>query len=240
MTFSDEIEHQTQTIGSELFSHLKADSPSALHFAWWDERILDWCMHHEVLKVQLFRFIDVLPMLKTSAQVAGHLQEYLLDHKELFPLAVQRGLTMASHNPVAVRAVGLAVKRNTRRMARRFIAGETPAEALTTIHKLRQQQCAFTLDLLGEATLSEEEALAYQQRYLALLPALAAATQAWPAVARIDTGPAGALPRVHVSLKLSALYSQFDAIDPAALPPRSKNGCGPSCVPPERQTLVSR
>ena len=75
MAFSDEIEHQTQTIGSELFSHLKADSPSASHFAWWDEGILDYWMHHEALKVQVFRFIEVLPMLKTSAQVAGHFQE---------------------------------------------------------------------------------------------------------------------------------------------------------------------
>tara|TARA_B100000809_G_C14633402_1_gene349444 strand:+ start:45 stop:317 length:273 start_codon:yes stop_codon:yes gene_type:complete len=89
-------------------------------------------------------------------------------------------------------------------MVRRFIAGETPAEAFATIYKLRPQQRAFTLDLLGEATLTEEEALVYQQRYLALLPALAEATQARPAIARIDTGPAGALPRLHVSLKLSA------------------------------------
>ena len=44
MAFSDEIEHQIQTIGRELFTYLKADFPSALHFAWWDERILDWCM----------------------------------------------------------------------------------------------------------------------------------------------------------------------------------------------------
>lgn len=101
--------------------------------------------------------------------MAGHLQEKLLNHKELFPLAVQRGLNIISHSPAAVRAMGLALKHNIRRMARRFIAGETPPEALATIYKLRQQQCAFTLDLLGEATLTEEEPLAYQQRYLALL-----------------------------------------------------------------------
>ena len=51
--------------------------------------------------------------------------------------------------------MGLALKHNNRRMARRFIAGETQPEALATIYKLRQQQCAFTLDLLGEATLTE-------------------------------------------------------------------------------------
>jgi RHH-type proline utilization regulon transcriptional repressor/proline dehydrogenase/delta 1-pyrroline-5-carboxylate dehydrogenase len=98
----------------------------------------------------------------------------------------------------------VALKHNIRRMARRFIAGETPAEALAAIYKLRPQQCAFTLGLLGEATLTEEEALAYQQRYLALLPALAEATQTRPVIARIDTDPAGALTRLHVSLKLSA------------------------------------
>ena len=57
--------------------------------------------------------------------------------------------------------------------------------------------------------------LVYPQRYLALLPALSEATQPWPPIARIDTSLADALPRLYVSLRLSALYCQFDAMDPA-------------------------
>src|SRR5262249_33366792 len=36
----------------------------------------------------------------------------------------------------------------------------------------------------------------------------------WPEVDRIDRDDDGPLPRVNVSVKLSALYSQFDPIDP--------------------------
>jgi RHH-type proline utilization regulon transcriptional repressor/proline dehydrogenase/delta 1-pyrroline-5-carboxylate dehydrogenase len=214
VTLSDEIEQQTKIIGREIFSRLKTESPSVFHFAWWDEKILDWCMRDETIKVQMFRFIDVLPMLKTGEQVARPLQEYFLDHAEIFPIAVQWGLNFASHRSAAARAVALAVRRNATRMAQRFIAGATPAEALTAIRKLRRQSLAFTLDLLGEATLSEEEALTYQQRYLELLTSLAAAARHWEPVELIDSDHLGPIPRVNVSLKLTALYSQFDAIDP--------------------------
>jgi len=214
VTLSDEIEQQTQVIGREIFARLQTESPSVFHFSWWDEKILEWCMRDEALKVQMFRFMDVLPRLKTGEQVAQHLQEYFLDHQELFPVAVQWGLNVASLGTAPARAVALAVRRNATRMAQRFIAGATPGEALTAIRKLRRQSLAFTLDLLGEATLSEDEAAAYQHRYLDLLSSLAAAANSWEPVELIDTNHLGAIPRVQVSVKLTALYSQFDAIDP--------------------------
>lgn len=214
MALSDEIEQQTQAIGREIFARIQTESPSVFHFSWWDEKILEWCMRDEALKVQMFRFIDVLPMLKTGEQVAQHLQEYFLDHQDLFPLAVQWGLNVASLGAAPARAVALAVRRNATRMAQRFIAGATPAEALTAIRKLRRQSLAFTLDLLGEATLSEDEAAAYEQRYLALLASLSATAKSWEPVELIDTDHLGPIPRVNVSVKLTALYSQYDAIDP--------------------------
>jgi RHH-type proline utilization regulon transcriptional repressor/proline dehydrogenase/delta 1-pyrroline-5-carboxylate dehydrogenase len=214
VALSDEIEQQTQAIGREIFARLQIESPSVFHFSWWDEKILEWCMRDEALKVQMFRFMDVLPMLKTGEQVAQHLQEYFLDHQELFPIAVQWGLNVASLGTAPARAVALAVRRNATRMAQRFIAGATPGEALTAIRKLRRQSLAFTLDLLGEATLSEDEAAAYEQRYLDLLSSLAASAKSWEPVELIDTDHTGPIPRVNVSVKLTALYSQFDAIDP--------------------------
>jgi RHH-type proline utilization regulon transcriptional repressor/proline dehydrogenase/delta 1-pyrroline-5-carboxylate dehydrogenase len=214
VALSDDIEQQTKVLGREIFSRLQTESPSVFHFAWWDEKILDWCMHDETLKVQMFRFIDVLPLLKTGDQVARHLQEYFLNHKEIFPIAVQWGLDVATQSTAAARAVALAVRRNVTRMAQRFIAGSTPSEALSAIRKLRRQSLAFTLDLLGEATLSEEEAEAYQQRYLTLLRSLSEAAKNWEPVALIDTDHTGPIPSINVSLKLTALYSQFDAIDP--------------------------
>ncbi|MCS6926297.1 MAG: L-glutamate gamma-semialdehyde dehydrogenase [Candidatus Binatia bacterium] len=214
MSLFEEIERETQRIGREIFARLQVESPSVFQLAWWDEKILDWCMRDETLKVQMFRFIDVLPMLKTSAQVAQHLQEYFLARKETFPLAVQWGLQFASPRSPTARAIALAVRRNVTRMAQRFIAGATPSEALVAVRKLRRQHQAFSLDLLGEATLSEAEAEVYEQRYLDVLTALAAAVQTWEPIPLLDTDHLGPIPRVNVSLKLTALYSQFDPIDP--------------------------
>lgn len=227
MALSDDIEQQTQVLGREIFSRLQTESPSVFHFAWWDEKILDWCMHDETLKVQMFRFIDVLPLLKTGDQVARHLQEYFLNHKEIFPIAVQWGLDVATQSTAAARAVALAVRRNATRMAQRFIAGATATEALTAIRKLRRQNFAFTLDLLGEATLSEEEAETYQQRYLTLLHSLSEASRQWEPIPLIDTDNGGPIPRINVSVKLTALYSQFDPIDPQRSSARVKTRLRP-------------
>ena len=60
-------------------------------------------------------------------------------------------------------------------MARKFIAGATPDEALQTVLGLRRRKLAFTADLLGEAVISEAEADWYQQTCLATDPT------GWPA-----------------------------------------------------------
>ncbi len=57
------IEADTQEIGRELFARLERRSPSIFERRWWDDRILSWAMADESVKVQMFRFVDVLPML---------------------------------------------------------------------------------------------------------------------------------------------------------------------------------
>ena len=78
----------------------------------------------------------------------------------------------------------------------------------------RKLKRAFTLDMLGEAVTSEVEADRYLQAYLDLIQGIAPTVNAWPEVPQIDRDAGGNLPRVNVSVKLSALDSQFDPIDP--------------------------
>ncbi len=100
-------------------------------------------------------------------------------------------------------------------MSQRFIAGAKVEEVLAAVTKLRKQGFAFTLDLLGEATTSERDADAYQQSYLNLIQGMATEVQSWSVVPRLDRDHEGSIPRVNLSLKLSALYSQFRPIDVA-------------------------
>ncbi len=71
----------------------------------------------------------------------------------------------------------------------------------------------FTIDLLGEAVITEAEAQSYLDRYLELMAQLVAASKIWTPVAAIDQTEAGELAKVQVSVKLTAFYSQFDPLD---------------------------
>src|SRR5207247_9556125 len=87
-------------------------------------------------------------------------------------------------------------------------------EVVESIARLRRRRLAFTVDLLGEATITEAEAEHHQAEYLALIEGLSRHAGAWTAVDLIDRDADGPLPRVNASIQLSSLYSQFDPIDP--------------------------
>ena len=53
-----------------------------------------------------------------------------------------------------------------------YSSPDTLEEALATITHLRRQSLAFTVDLLGEATITEAEADRYQAEYLRLIAGL--------------------------------------------------------------------
>ena len=54
-------------------------------------------------------------------------------------------------NHLVARAIPWAPRALVRRISRRYIAGDTLAEALARVHGLNQQGFAVTLDLLGES-----------------------------------------------------------------------------------------
>src|SRR6187401_2898891 len=71
------IESLTKVIGQQIFANLDETQPAVWERRWWDDRLLAWSMRDEQLKVQLFRFVDVLPMLESPQAVMDHLHEYL-------------------------------------------------------------------------------------------------------------------------------------------------------------------
>jgi RHH-type transcriptional regulator, proline utilization regulon repressor / proline dehydrogenase / delta 1-pyrroline-5-carboxylate dehydrogenase len=208
------VEAETQKIGDWLYGHLNRRRPSIFEKRWWDDRILSWAMSDESVKVQMFRFVDALPTLKTHQQVTQHLQEYFEDVNDKLPSAARLMLDFSSQNTVLGRALAYNARANARRMAERFIAGHTSDEVLQSVAKIRQQGFAFTLDLLGEAVVSEKEAIAYKQAYLDLLSDLGPAVNGWSEDTSIDCDENGPIARLQISLKLSGLCSQFRPVDP--------------------------
>ncbi len=209
------IESETQQIGRYVWDHLARRTPSMFERRWWDDRILSWAMSDESVKVQMFRFVDALPMLRTHESVTRHLQEYFEEVNQHLPGAVRLVLEISQPNTVLGRALSLNARSNARRMAQRFIAGAKVDEVVQAVGRIRKDGFAFTLDLLGEAIIGEAEADAYQQAYLELLSQMAPQVNGWPESMQIDCDHRGPLPRMNVSVKLSALYSQFSPVDPS-------------------------
>jgi len=211
------VEAATQALGQTLWTKWQRRQPSLFERRWWDDRILGVAMADESVKVQMFRFVDVLPRLKTHEEVTRHLQEYFEEVRHHLPWAVELvkyGVETIRPNSVLSRALAYNARRNAVRMARRFIAGSNVDEVLESVATLRQQGFAFTLDLLGEAVISDAEAEAYQRQYLELLTGLADTVNRWPEHPQTDCDHQGPIPRLNVSVKLSALVSSFRPIDP--------------------------
>jgi RHH-type proline utilization regulon transcriptional repressor/proline dehydrogenase/delta 1-pyrroline-5-carboxylate dehydrogenase len=214
MIKADELEALTVRYGKEIFARIDRTGPWPLTPAWWDEQLMEWGMGDEAVKVQLFRFVDVLPMLHTPTAITRHLREYFAQVKERPPWYFKLGLCLLPERGALARLVAWLAHVSARRLARRFIAGTNIPEALDAVADLRRRRLAFTVDLLGEATITEEEADQSQAEYLHLITGLSQQVNSWPAQELIDQGPDGPLPRVNVSVKLSALDSQFDPADP--------------------------
>ncbi len=179
----------------------------------WDDKLLAWTMENPGLRVQMFRLIDCLPALTTKAEVASHFQEYLGDASVELPQALKSLLNFADPNSVPAQVAATTLSGAVETLARKYIAGENIKQALKSIEQLRKQSMAFTMDLLGEAVVTEREAEAYLNQYLELMAQLTEAAKGWKPVAKLDAAEGKPLAKVQVSVKLTAFYSQFDPLD---------------------------
>lgn len=180
----------------------------------WDDKLLAWTMGNPGLRVQLFHFIDTLPALRSKPEVARHLQEYLGDESVELPAALKGLLNFAQADSMPGQVAATTVSTAVEALAHKYIAGENIKQALKTIERLRKDKMAFSLDLLGEAVITEPEAQSYLQSYLDLMEQLSQEAQKWSTVPEIDVADGESIPRIQVSVKLTAFYSQFDPLDP--------------------------
>ena len=203
-----DLQPKIQSRGEMIFRSMEGESSSIFNRDWWYGRIMDWSMKNEEFKTQMFRFVDVLPYLNSGSEVARHLKEYFAETDGNLPSIFNFGLGMGSLAPGLMAG---AVRKNVTQMAKMFITGETPKDALPSLKKARKNNVSFTVDLLGEATLSEKEAHDYQRRYIELINWLAKDAEKWNTNIQIDQDAQGDLPKVNISVKVTSLYSQVNA-----------------------------
>jgi RHH-type proline utilization regulon transcriptional repressor/proline dehydrogenase/delta 1-pyrroline-5-carboxylate dehydrogenase len=106
------------------------------------------------------------------------------------------------------------IRTNIESMAQQFIIGDNIESALKVLTKLRKKNFAFTVDILGEATVSEEEAEQYQRGYLELLQGLQREEKRWKSLGETESDlDWGHTSKLYVSIKPSSLYSQATPAD---------------------------
>jgi RHH-type transcriptional regulator, proline utilization regulon repressor / proline dehydrogenase / delta 1-pyrroline-5-carboxylate dehydrogenase len=191
--------------GLEIFSLMEAEPPAVFDRRRWAGELIDLVMQDPDLKVRLFRFIDVFPSLSAADMVARHLKEYFPDDETHLPAALKALLAGASTGLASGISAEL-LRRNIRFLSRIFIAGETPGDALKAVKRIWDSGRTFSVDILGEAALSEKEALVYLDLYLSLIDLLTETLPSWPSWA---PDRERAFPRVNISVKASSLYSRI-------------------------------
>ncbi|MBP2679547.1 MAG: rocA [Deltaproteobacteria bacterium] len=190
----DSVQDIVKTKGLEIFRLMGGETPALFDKGWWAGRMMERVMRDPSLKVPLFRFVDVLPTLNDSRQIARHAREYFADGTSPLPWFVNSLPTT------------YLVKRGVTRFSRTFIAGETPRSAIKSLRRLWDEGKPFTVDMLGEAVVSEAEAERYRDLYLLLVDTLSREVSGWPP---LDPRLEPSFPRLHLSVKISSLYSRI-------------------------------
>jgi RHH-type proline utilization regulon transcriptional repressor/proline dehydrogenase/delta 1-pyrroline-5-carboxylate dehydrogenase len=158
--------------------------------------LIDWALRDIDFRTALFRFVDCLPSLDSAEEVADHLRAYFDREQVALPASLRTALRLATGRWTA-QVANLALRSNVRALARQFIAAETPAQLPRALRRLHAGGVTTTIDLLGERTVSEAEAVAHLAGYHALLGHAVAAGGG----------------DVSLSVKVSAIDSQLDVVD---------------------------
>jgi len=208
--FDPATEQRIGALGAEYLEQARSHKTGMFSTQFWSDKLMDWAMQDQAFKVQLFRFVDAFPTLRTPEQVHDHLIDYMSQPGVTPPPGVNLGLRAGGF------AKGMATKFFASRiesMAEKFIAGEDARDALPKLKKLWSRGIAFSVDLLGEACVSDAEADMYRTRYLDLIESLPKEVNSWSEDPRLERDHLGPVPRTNVSIKISSLAARTDPID---------------------------
>jgi proline dehydrogenase len=198
------LEQRLFDVGRRLADSLPPGTRNPFRAA--DEKAMELASQDAELKAALFRFVDVVPACRSLDDLARHLTGFLGEVETPraggipISVAMRMGGTRAGRT-----ALGAAAAAGVKHMAHRFIVGESPKAALGTLRELWKDGVASSVDLLGEATVTQGEAQRYAARCDGALETLATATRGWPERPALERDGIGPLPRANLSVKVSAL-----------------------------------
>ncbi len=197
---AEKLQSRIEAIGHELLKQARTAGQRKPVAGRWLHQFIQRLGENAGFRVQALRFIDVLPALNDDRELAHHLNEYFTGNDFPLPEGVKWGMKHAGGG-ITAHLVAPLVRKAVKQIGSRFIAGKNADDAYRIIEHLHQTSMQASLDILGEAVLSEEEADHYQKQYLDLIEALA------PKLKAVGE-------KLHLSIKASSLYSQINPLAP--------------------------
>src|SRR3954471_21192635 len=184
------VEDELQAIGRAIHAAFPTRQRNPLRAL--DSKAMELAAQDQELRAALVRLRGVTPACTSLDDLARHLTAFL-DEVDERPPPISAAMRM-SQTRAGRAALGAAAAAGVRHMAHRFIVGETPRAATRALRHLWEHGAAISLDLLGEATVTQAEADRYAERCLDALETLAAETPAWPARPLLEADSLGAVP----------------------------------------------
>jgi len=200
---ASQLELAIREVGAALHARAVRSRPRFFRARGVRGAVLARALDDEALRRALFQFVDVLPELRDANAIARHFSAYMQGRELAGPWG--RLLRLASHPLMA-----WAVRSNVTRTARLFLVEERHSAVARVIRELARAGSQVTLDALGEAVLTVEEAQRYGARYVQLID--------WQQRAGV---------RPQISIKLSAFAPRFDPVDTAGSIERVLDGMAP-------------
>lgn len=207
----DPFQQQIESCGKQLAGVITSTSTSQTNQFNWLDQLIKRTTSEADFRVQALRFIDVLPSLYDDHALTEHLQEYFSGLE--LPRFAEWGLKH-SDTVWTTRIAAPTIRYTLRGLARKFMGGYKLHHAMNCISRLRHDQMNFTLDLLGEATISEVECEVYKNKYLEMISSLAEPINNWNENSLLDISHDSQSPKLNLSIKLSSLYSQISSAAP--------------------------
>jgi proline dehydrogenase len=201
MELSAALEREVREVGRDLAARFPARTRHPMRAL--DAKAMELSSQDSDLRAALFRFVDVTPACRSLDDLARHLTGYLEEVGEKPPplrAAMRMGESRAGRT-----ALGAAAAGGVRHMAHRFIVADTPRAATGELRAMWRDGIAASLDLLGEATVTQEEADAYAARCADAIDVLARAYEKVPEREHLERDSLGPLPRANLSVKVTAL-----------------------------------
>jgi RHH-type proline utilization regulon transcriptional repressor/proline dehydrogenase/delta 1-pyrroline-5-carboxylate dehydrogenase len=195
------LEDEVHRVGIDLAGAFPSNARHPIRAL--DSRAMVLASRDRELRAALFRFVDVVPACRSLEDVARHLRGFLEELPEA-PPPIAAAMRIADVR-AARAALGAAAAAGVKHMAHRFIVGETPAAAIRVLQGLWEHGVASSVDLLGEATVTEAEADQYAARCANAIKEVSRRAAKWPSRPRLEADGIGPLPRANVSVKISAL-----------------------------------